>query len=188
MENKKLTRAFICIEFPDEVIKEVARVQEVLRNKIFTGKMTELENLHLTLKFLGEIDDGKIEKVKEKLNSIEFKSFEGKLGITGSFGIRGNPRIVWIKINAEGFWKLQKQIDEALKELFKPEEWFMSHMTFARVKYVKDKKDFVDYVKNIKVKEIRFSVDKFKLKSSLLGVSGPVYENIEEYSCKEEKI
>jgi len=55
MENK-LIRAFIAIDFPDEVVKEIARVQEVLGKRQFTGKMTEPENLHLTLKFLGEID------------------------------------------------------------------------------------------------------------------------------------
>ena len=65
--EKELTRAFICIEFPDEVIKEAARVQEVLENKNFTGKMTELENLHLTYKFLGEIDEKKL-----LINAVNF--------------------------------------------------------------------------------------------------------------------
>ena len=41
-EKKALTRVFICVEFPDEVIKEIARVQEVLENQKFHGKMTEL--------------------------------------------------------------------------------------------------------------------------------------------------
>ena len=77
--EKKLTRTFIAIEFPDEVIKEVARIQEVLNNWKFTGKMTELENLHLTLKFLGEIEDNKLEEVKENLKKIKFKSFRAKL-------------------------------------------------------------------------------------------------------------
>lgn len=83
---------------------------------------------------------------------------------------------------------MQKQIDEALKDLFKLEERFMSHMAIARVRYVKDKRAFKNYVVGVKVKEIRFNVDKFKLKSSLLGVPGPVYGAIEEYSCKKGKI
>ena len=117
----------------------------------------------------------------EKLKFIEFKSFEGKLGIAGTFSTRGNPRIVWIKINGREAWGLQNQIDEKLKDLFKPEERFMSHMTIARVKYVKDKKGFINYAKNIKVKEIKFKVESFKLKSSELRNNGPQYEDIREY-------
>lgn len=181
MEEKKLTRAFICLEFPDEVIKEVARVQESLRNKMFTGKMTELENLHLTFKFLGEIDDAMIEKVKEKLREIKFASFKCSLGLSGTFSMRGNPRIVWIKLNGEEIWNLQKKIDSSLQELFKSEERFMSHLTIARLKYVKDKKAFMDYVKKINVKEIKFDTNNFKLKSSELRRNGPVYRDIEEY-------
>ena len=181
MEEKKLTRAFICLEFPDEIIKEVARVQESLCNKMFTGKMTELGNLHLTLKFLGEIDDEMVEKVKEKLREIKFAPFRCCFGITGTFSIRGNPRIVWIKLNGEEIWNLQKKIDSALQELFKPEERFMSHLTIARVKYVKDKKAFREYVKKISVKEIKFNVDCFKLKSSDLKTNGPVYQDLEKY-------
>ncbi|MEK6850195.1 MAG: RNA 2',3'-cyclic phosphodiesterase [Nanoarchaeota archaeon] len=181
IEGKRLTRAFICLEFPDEVIKEVARVQESLRNKMFTGKFTELENLHLTLKFLGEIDDNMIGKVKEKLKEIKFASFRCSLGLSGTFSMRGNPRIVWIKLNGEGIWNLQKKIDSALQELFRPEERFMSHLTIARVKYVKDKKAFVEYVKKINVKEIKFDADCFKLKSSDLKMNGPVYKEIEKY-------
>ena len=65
-------------------MKEVARVQEILGNQKFHGKMTELENLHLTLKFLGEIDELKMEKVKEALGKIEFEKFEAHLGEIGA--------------------------------------------------------------------------------------------------------
>jgi len=183
MDNngKKLTRAFIAIDFPDEVIKEVARVQEILGKKKFTGKLTELENLHLTLKFLGEIDSEKLEGVQKKLRKINFKEMNLKLGDIGVFGIGGKPRIVWIKVEGKGIWELQENVDEALKGLFNPEERFMSHLTVARIKYVKDKRGFVDYVGATKSKKIEFRVDRFKLKSSELKKLGPVYGDIEEY-------
>lgn len=184
-DKSGLIRAFICIEISDSAIKESARIQEILSNKKFTGKMTELENLHLTLKFLGELDSETIEKVKEKLSRVEFDEFECTLGIIGTFSVLGKPRIVWIKINGKELWDLQKKIDDSLQDLFAKEERFMSHMTIARVKYVKDKKDFVDYIKNIAVKEIKFRVNCFKLKSSDLRRIGPVYADIEEYKHKE---
>ena len=72
MENK-LIRAFIAIDFPDEVVKEIARVQEVLGKRQFTGKMTEPENLHLTLKFFGEIDEEKLKSIRKELKKYKEK-------------------------------------------------------------------------------------------------------------------
>lgn len=179
--NERLTRAFIAIDFPDEVVKEVARVQEILEKKKFTGKLTELENLHLTLKFLGEIDSEKLEEVRKRLGEIKFEEMDLKLGEVGVFGLRGEPRIVWIKVEGKGIWALQKKVDEALKDLFKSEERFMSHLTIARIKYVKDKQGFVDYVQGMKARKIEFKLNKFSLKSSELKRLGPVYKDIEDY-------
>ena len=177
-------RVFICIEFPDEVIKEVARVQEILGKMKFTGKMTELENLHLTLKFLGEVDDKNEEKIKRLLGKINFSGFNVRLGNAGIFSYNKSPRIVWIKIEGKGIFELQKKIDNVLKDLFRPEERFMSHMTIARIKYIKDKKGFEEYVSNIGVRDINFKVNNFKIKASELDKIGPKYRTLEEFSSQ----
>src|SRR3990172_668003 len=97
-KEQKMTRAFIAVEFPDEVVKEIARIQELISKVKFTGKLTELENLHLTLKFFGEVDDIKLGKIKEALKKVEFSKMDLKLGKAGTFSVGGNPRIVWIKV------------------------------------------------------------------------------------------
>ncbi len=180
MDIEKI-RVFICVDFPSEIVQEIKRVQGILGNKKFIGKKTEEENLHLTLKFLGEIEEKEIEEVKKKLKEIKFNSFDSKLENAGTFSFKGNPRIVWMKIGGKGIFELQGLVDNALKELFNMEERFMSHVTIARVKYVKDKKEFKDYVEGIGVKKIGFKVDSFKLMKSELGKMGPVYTLIEEY-------
>ena len=76
---------------------------------------------------------------------------------------------------------MQRAIDEVLAREFKPEERFMGHLTIARVKYVKDKKGFVEHVENIKAKPIEFDCSEFKLKKSDLKPLGPVYSDIEVY-------
>ena len=183
-QKKEKTRAFICIDFPDEVIKEVAKVQQILqKNTKFTGKIIEQENLHLTLKFLGEIDKLTLTKVKKELEKIKFAPLTLMLSDVGTFNYKNNPRIVWIKINGEIF-KLQKQIDELLSPISPKEERFMSHLTIARIKYVKDREYFTSYIRNIKIKKLKFDIDNFKLKSSELFPSGPVYKTIEAYSTK----
>ena len=103
------TRSFISIEFPSEIIKEVVRVQELLKNLKFTGKLTEQENLHLTLKFLGNVEDEKLGLVKERLSNIKFPEIKSSLGEIGTFSYRGMPRIVWIKVKGKVF-ELQKEV------------------------------------------------------------------------------
>ena len=73
------------------------------------------------------------------------------------------------------------RVDEKLSSLFEPEKRFMSHLTIARVKSVKDKKKFLDNLNNIEIPKISFVVDKFKLKKSILTPECPVYETLEEY-------
>ncbi|MEM4259185.1 MAG: RNA 2',3'-cyclic phosphodiesterase [Candidatus Pacearchaeota archaeon] len=184
-EDKKLTRAFIAIEFSDEVIKEIIRVQELVSGIRFTGKLTEPENLHLTLKFLGEIDDDKLEKVREKVREIKFDVMRLKLGKLGTFSVSGKPRIIWIKVEGKALYDLQKKIDSNLKDMFKPEERFMGHLTIARVKYVKDKKSFMSHIKSIHVKPVAFDVGCFKLKKSELKAIGPIYSDIEVVKLNE---
>jgi 2'-5' RNA ligase len=181
-EKSEFKRCFIAIEFSDEVIKEIARIQELLTKTKFTGKLTELENLHLTLKFLGEIDDEKIEEVKKKLSGIKFPEMKLKLGKIGTFSVRGKPNIVWIKIEGREIYELQKKIDETLSGIFKPEERFMSHLTIARIKYVKDKKGFLERVDAIHSKPIFFDVSAFKLKKSELKPIGPIYTDIDVFT------
>jgi len=178
-------RIFIAIDFSEEVIKEIARVQEVLGNVKLIGKMTELENLHLTLKFLGEIDDEKLERVRKRLKEVKFSEMELKLGVAGTFSFRGQPRIVWIKVMGKGIFELQKKIDDVLEgEGFGREERFMSHLTIARIKHVGDKTGFIDYVNGMGVKAVEFNVNEFKLKESELRRLGPVYKDLEIYEGK----
>lgn len=180
-KNERLHRTFVAIDFSDNVIKEVARVQEVLANLKFTGKMTELNNLHLTLKFLGEINEEKLAEASRRLEKIKFEEMELKLGDIGTFDRRGSPRIVWIKVVGKGIFELQRKVDDIFKDLFRQEGRFMGHVTIARVKYVKDKDYFAEYIKGIKLKDIKFKIRKFKLKESELSVMGPVYRDLEVY-------
>ena len=63
-----MTRCFISIDLPEIIRREIQKIQEQLPD--FKGKLTEQENLHLTLKFLGEISDDEIEEIRKKLREI----------------------------------------------------------------------------------------------------------------------
>ncbi|MBS3175781.1 RNA 2',3'-cyclic phosphodiesterase, partial [Candidatus Woesearchaeota archaeon] len=73
-------RCFLALDLPGNVLDEVMRIQQELeRKKLFFGKCTEKENIHLTLKFLGEIDEDTLKNVKEKLKKIKIKPFTATL-------------------------------------------------------------------------------------------------------------
>ena len=169
-------RCFISINIPKEAEKEIEKIQKKLPE--FYGKKTELENLHLTLKFLSEISEEEIEKVKGKLREIKFKKFGSRINNLGVFSEKF-IRIIWVYLT--GCNRLQKIVDNKLKDLFKPEKRFMSHLTIARVKNVEDKKKFLEELEKIKIPEIKFNVDKFYLMKSELTKTGPKYEVIERY-------
>ena len=76
---------------------------------------------------------------------------------------------------------LQKEIDEKLSPIFEPERRFMSHLTIARVKSIKDKNIFLEKIKKIKFDKIKLKVKNFKLKRSKLTRNGSVYEDLEIY-------
>jgi len=186
-KKESLKRCFICIDLPLETRKYLQEIQEILKKKnFFNGKFTEFENLHLTLKFLGEISEEKILAVKERLNKIKFNVFDCQMGELGVFSEKF-VSIIWIKLGGKEVFELQKQIDDVLDGLFDKEKRFMSHVTIARPKKVFDKKILLDYLYKMKIKKEGFKVNGFFLKSSDLKEDGPVYSTIEEYMAEKIK-
>jgi 2'-5' RNA ligase len=169
-------RIFISIKLPTKILMKIKEVQENLPE--FFGKKTEIKNLHLTLKFLGEISFEKMEEIKEKLKEINFEKFEAKVEKIGFFD-KPKSGIVWLEINS--CLPLQKEIDKILDGIFDEEKRFMGHLTIARVKKVKDKKLFFKKLNQIKIPNIFFIVDKFYLMQSKLKKEGPEYLILNEY-------
>lgn len=177
-------RCFIAINLPKEIRKEILRVQRELENKkVWQGKLTEEENLHLTLKFLGEIPEEKVEEVKKRLRDIKFPRLNVYLGNLGVF-TKQQIKVVWVHIIGEELLGLQKWVDEVLWDLFPKEKRFMSHLTIARVKFAKDKKLFLEKLERIKTKNLNFKVNSFLLLKSDLKPLGPIYSELEEYPLK----
>jgi RNA 2',3'-cyclic 3'-phosphodiesterase len=169
-------RTFVAIEISDKIKYEIIKLQRQLPK--FKGKLTEEENFHVTLKFLGEIDEDKIEEVKKRLAEIKYKSFEVKIDKIGFFD-NVDRGVIWVHAtNCEG---LQKEVDNSLYGLFEQEKRFMSHLTIARTKYTQDKKKFLRELGKIKISPLEFSVSEFILKESIPMKDKHVYENLKRY-------
>ena len=170
-------RLFVALDF-DGLKDYFIGLQEQLPKD---AKLTLTKTYHLTLKFLGEIPENNIEKVKEQLKKIEFEKFSVNLENIGVFPNENYIMVAWIGINPkEKVIELQKSIEDSLIEFnFKKDFKFHSHITLARVKFVKDKPIFIDSLKKIKIdKNKKIMVRNFKLIKSTLTPEGPVYEDL----------
>ena len=176
-------RLFVGLTLPNMVVDEVRNVQDRLQQKkLFIGRWTKPENLHLTLKFLGEIDEGLVPQLQNSLRTLKIRKFSAEIGELGVFPSAGKGiRILWVHILGDGVLNLQKLVDQVLLDHFEPENRFMSHLTIARVKSVRDRAKFLNELRKPHAKALRFTVTEFLLIRSVLTPAGPIYTPLESY-------
>ena len=142
----------------------------------------------MTLKFLGEVDDGKIDGIKEALSSVVMKPFECHVNGFGTFPNDNYVKVIWAGIEpAESFRSLHDDIDNALKSLgFEKDSRFSPHVTIGRVRFVKDKEGLRESLNGLRSNGIEesFTVGSFVLKKSTLTENGPVYDNVGVFEGK----
>ncbi|OYT60583.1 RNA 2',3'-cyclic phosphodiesterase [Euryarchaeota archaeon ex4484_178] len=165
-------RAFIAIEIP--FTRNIEALQNNIEGRV---KLVEKENMHITLKFLGEIDESLIEKIREIVENCKVEKFKIKLRNVGFFPNERYIRVIWIGIeDYEPIVKMAKCIDSHLSKMgFKREKSYIPHLTVARAKgrvRIKNIQDFMhrDFG-DVEVREI-------KIKKSTLTPKGPIYEDV----------
>ncbi len=175
-------RLFIAVDLPEEAKDELRNAQQHLPD----SKLSKAKDFHITLKFLGEVQPHNAEEVNQQLQKVDFKAFNTSVDQLGVFPNEKYIRVVWAGIRPEEeMLMLQKKIDEIIGKEFPDDYKFSAHITLARVKYVENKTSFIEMLKKIKIKNISFTVDSFKLKKSTLSPKGPVYEDLESFPANE---
>ncbi len=175
-------RLFIAVDLPEDVKQALLKAQAFLPEAKL--KPVGKEQMHLTLKFLGEVSEQKANLVIDCLQKVSFKPFKTALDKVGIFPSESYIRVVWAGLSPEKeVNELQKRIDEALEEEFTKDKKFKAHLTLARVRFIEDKTRFASAVKNISLDKIGFKVDKFKLKKSTLTRAGAIYEDIASFKA-----
>ncbi len=179
--NVFIMRCFVAIDLPEDVKSELRRLQQQIR-KSGDLKASFTKDFHITLKFLGELTPPKAEYVKKKLSSCSVKKITASLDDVGVFPSESYVRVVWAGVKPEDeILKLQKEVDAALQANFAKEKGFKAHITLARVKHSCDREKLIQMLKGLKVEKIKFEVNEFKLKRSILTPEGPVHEDLETY-------
>ncbi len=175
-------RCFIAIDLPAHVKSRIFHKFELLfKKRLFKGKYTDKDSLHLTLKFLGELSEEKIRYIDKDLQKIKFEKFKCKMGDVGFFGGEDNIKIIWVDMIAKEIYDLNEEINNALKSVRRDDNKFQSHITTARVKAVVNKNELLKELRNFNFKKLEFEVSEFLLMKSELTPEGPKYKVLGRY-------
>ena len=173
-------RLFIAMGVSEEIHDYFLELQKKIDTSL--AKITLTKSFHLTLKFLGEVDESRKDNVVELLKKVKFESFSAELSNIGMFPNENYIKVVWVGLEPKDkINELQQKIDNCLSSLFSKDKRFHSHITLCRVKFVKEKKEFIESLKKINAEKKSFDVSDFRLIKSTLTPEGPVYEALEVF-------
>ncbi|MFC1782162.1 RNA 2',3'-cyclic phosphodiesterase [Planctomycetota bacterium] len=139
-------RCFIAIELNDAIQRKLGRLQNRLGGKLHHPPgitWVKPDHMHLTLKFLGDVDDTVINDVCSAASeaAAQVVPFEFELGSVGCFGSAASTRVIWVGVTTglSHLEKLHQSVDKQLAQIgFPPERRkFSPHLTLARVRNVK---------------------------------------------------
>lgn len=172
-----MPRLFIAVDLPETIKNNLS----LMAFGIPGAKWVAPEQLHLTVRFIGEVDGGLFHDIQEILDEIHFASFSLQLKGVGYFPPRGAPRVLWIGLDkSEPLQLLRKKIDTALlRARIEPEgRKYSPHITLARLKNSPVNKIANFLSGNGLFSQEPFQVEDFKLYSSVLSPKG-AYHKVE---------
>lgn len=186
-----MVRAFVALEYPTEIKDELATVQERLK-PLGDLKLVERENLHMTLKFLGEVSEDKIEGVVEVLEFLsQENAFNATLKGLGAFPKAKHPRVIWIGLEDNNrVMELHQKIEDSLQDLgLKKETRFHPHYTLARVRSIQDTPGLAKLLdENRETIYSTYTVSDITLMRSKLTPNGPEYTPIKKFNLNKHLI
>lgn len=176
-------RVFVAINPPGWLQERVGQLTSALRRSAGQARWVEPQHLHITMKFLGEMNAQALPSVIETLQSVagRYSAFSLCLNGFGFFPPHGEPRILYIGTNQQALLQtLAMELEECFSVLgFAREKRFTPHMTLARFKSSGNLSKLKRQLDCLKVEE-EFPVDYFTLFHSTLTADGPVYKPIHQ--------
>jgi 2'-5' RNA ligase len=177
-------RAFLAITIDDDdIISRISHIQQRLDKQYAKMKLVEPENIHFTMRFLGDTPISKIDTIREHLQKLSFESFSIDIGHVGAFPNTKRPRVVWIGVETNGdlVTAIKKEVDALMNPLgYKPEtRKFTPHATIARVRHVRDLQGIEGNLHDLAHEQAgSMTVSSIKMMKSQLTPSGPIYTEL----------
>ena len=184
-------RCFIAVALPAPVRKLLVQVQEALRRADAHVKWVEEENLHLSLKFLGDLGEDAVATLKGALSieALRWPAMELTYEGIGTFPERGVPRVVWAGCAGDlpKLAALAGAVERCAEQVGVPRERhpFAAHLTLGRVKSDRNVKRLMSAIDNQRRVPLgKDHVREFVLYKSTLTDQAPVYEVLAAFQLK----
>jgi 2'-5' RNA ligase len=174
-------RTFIAIEIPEEFKTALAELQNDLRRARAGVSWTSPENIHLTLKFLGEVEESRVAEISAACARVAGTSrpFALQLGFPGVFPDARRPRVIWAGLQGEVevLSALQKDLEERISAigLKGDEKEFHPHLTVGRVKSARNSRELIARAELYDLPPLSFDVREIVLIRSVLHPAGAQY-------------
>jgi 2'-5' RNA ligase len=168
-----MIRLFVALELPEAVRDRLT----ALEGGVPGARWASDEQLHLTLRFIGEVDGNVAHDIDDALASVRAPAFTLELAGVGEFGGK-KPRALWAGVRGnDALLHLQRKIETALQRIGLPaeERKFSPHVTLARMRSSPQEKVVQFLTHNALFASGPFKADQFVLFSSQLGSGGSVY-------------
>ena len=179
-------RAFLAIDVDEDLKARMYKIIKEFRQIDAHIKYVELENLHLTLKFFGDIDTEGIDLLSSKIENVvsDFSPFTVKIRGCGAFPNTNRIKVIWFGLDEDEIVKkLHDELDKEFVKLgFDRDRKFSTHLTIGRMKSAKGKnrvKSAIEKFEDVEIGEME--VDRIILKKSTLTPQGPIYEDLKTF-------
>lgn len=186
----RTVRSFFAFDIEDNrIVKRISEVQGMLTNTGGDLKLVSTQNVHLTIRFLGDISLPMVDAIYEEMKNIQFSPFRIEIRGLGAFPKLNYPRVIWagIKKGSNELEDIFAQLENRLKDLgFKKDnKGFSPHLTLARVRTGRNKARLADLIMELDDYEFGIiNAECLKLKKSDLTPRGPIYTNLREICGK----
>ena len=169
-----MVRLFFGLELPAELRERIG----ALAGGIERARFVPEENLHITLRFIGEVDEPTMQDIALAADGVRFEPVQVTLGGAGHFETRGRVSAVWLGVEPSApLIALRQRIEAALVRQGLPPERrrFKPHVTVARLNQGRPDEIRRWLAANTMFRAVPFTADRFVLFSSALGRRGPSY-------------
>lgn len=190
-----MLRLFIAIVPPLVVRERLAHLREQLRVLGADAKWVETENIHLTMRFLGEVESARASHISRALAEAASRhsAFPVRVQGSGVFPNRRRPRVVWVGLEGDldALRALQVDIEAGLVPLgFAPEaRGFSPHVTLGRLRSETGARALVERLDALRGEVYgQFTVDRVVLMESKLSSRGPTYHHVHDAALGPVKI
>lgn len=178
-------RTFIAVEVPDAVKNQVAELENRLKGTGTDIKWVEPGNIHITLKFLGNVEMDRLAVIREGLGEAldSIRPFALRLGRVGAFPDMNRPRVFWVSVTEgrDELTAMQQGIETELhaRGFVREERPFSPHLTIGRVRSPRGLARLTELVRSTEFETEPFEVSRAAVVKSDLNPDGPVYTVID---------